>query len=93
MIMIEGERELTFNAIPDEIIKIEYDGYKKFTILNRSNGDIKVSSTNDFENKYFIIPAGSGYADYIPNPYFNTERTSEIYIYAMADGHICITSN
>lgn len=93
MIIVEGKRELTFNAVPDEIIKIEYDGYEKFTILNRSNDDIKVSGTNDFENKYFIIPTGSGYADYTPNPCFDTERISKIYIYAMAEGQICITSN
>ena len=54
MITIEGKRELTFNADPDEVIKIEYKGYKKFAIFNYSNGDIKVSSTNDFENEYFV---------------------------------------
>ena len=93
MIIIEGKRELTFNTDPDEVIKIEYKGYKQFAIFNYSNGDLKVSSTNDFENEYFVIPMGSSYMDYIPNPCFYPDRTSDIYIYAINGGPICITSN
>lgn len=93
MTTIEGKRELTVDVSAEETVEITYNGYKKFSILNRTNGDLKVSSTNDFDDEYFIIPKGSAYADYTPNPCFDTERISKIYIYAGYAGQICITSN
>lgn len=93
MTKIEGKRELTFDIAAGETVEITYKGYEKFTILNRTNGEIKVSSTNDFDDEYFIIPTGGGYSDYTPNPCFNAERTSTIYICAVYSGQICITSN
>lgn len=93
MTTIEGKRELTLNVIAEETVEIAYDGYEKFSILNRTNGELKVSSTNDFEDEYFIIPTGGAYADYTPNPCFDTERISKIYIRAAYAGQVCITSN
>lgn len=93
MTTIEGKRELTFDVSAEETVEITYNGYKKFSILNRTDGELKVSSTNDFEDEYFIIPKNGAYADYTPNPCFDTERISKIYIYAAYAGKICITSN
>lgn len=90
---ITGERELTFTVNSGETVCVKYDGYRRFTVLNNTSGNLKISGTGDFTTKYFIIPVGSAYCDYIPNPQSKAERKSSIFISPTDSGTVCITAD
>lgn len=90
---VQGNREITF-SVNSEVINVEFSGWhEKFTILNNTDGDLKVSGSGEFTSAYFVIPAKCAFSEYRPILRLNVGKSCSLFISAEGSGTISIISD